>query len=148
MVKRDAETVEAYLEELPEERRKVIAQVRETILEHLPEGYEESMSWGMISYEIPLERYPDTYNGKPLAYITLAAQKRHYALYLMGVYQDEGLASQLRAGFEAAGKSLDMGKSCLRFRKLEDVPLDVIGDVVASVPPETFIERYEASRRK
>jgi uncharacterized protein YdhG (YjbR/CyaY superfamily) len=148
MSKGDAETVEAYLAALPEERREVVERVRQTILANLPEGYEEAMSWGMISYQIPLERYPDTYNGKPLAYINLAAQKRHYALYLMSVYQDEALAAELKAGFEAADKPLDMGKSCLRFRKLEDVPLDVIADVVASVPPDDFIARYEASRTR
>jgi uncharacterized protein YdhG (YjbR/CyaY superfamily) len=146
MVKSDTTTVDAYLAELPDERREVIERVRETILANLPDGYEEAMAWGMISYQIPLARYPDTYNGKPLAYISLAAQKRHYALYLMGVYQDAALEAELKAGFAAAGKSLDMGKSCLRFRKLEDVPLDIIAKVVASVSPDAFIARYEASR--
>ena len=109
MVKSDAETVDAYLAELPDDRRKVVEQVRETILANLPEGYEEAMGWGMISYQIPLARYPDTYNGKPLAYINLAAQKRHYALYLMGVYQDEALAVALKAGFAVAGKRAGYG---------------------------------------
>ena len=102
----------------------------------------------MISYEIPLEVYPDTYNGRPLSYVALAAQKRHYAVYLMGVYQNPEQEAQLREAFEQAGKKLDMGKSCLRFRKLEDVPLDVLGEVVASTPPEQFIARYEQARRK
>lgn len=148
MVKSKAETVDAYLAELPDERREVIQQVREIILSNLPEGYEETMAWGMITYQIPLARYPDTYNGKPLAYISLAAQKRHYALYLTCVYQDEALEAELKAGFEAAGKPLDMGKSCLRFRKLEDVPLNVIANIVASVPPDDFIASYEASRKR
>ena len=148
MVKSNATTVEGYLEELDPDRRRVVEAVRQMILDHLPEGYQESMNWGMISYEIPLEVYPDTYNGRPLGYVALAAQKQHYAVYLMGVYQDPEQEAQLREAFERAGKKLDMGKSCLRFKKLEDVPLDVIGEVIASTPPEQFIARYEQAREK
>ncbi|HEX2092862.1 MAG TPA: DUF1801 domain-containing protein [Longimicrobiaceae bacterium] len=148
MASSSAATVEEYLRELPEDRRTVVSRVREVILRSLPHGYRESMSWGMISYEIPLERYPDTYNGRPLGYVALAAQKNHYALYLMGVYGDPEQETRLREEFRKAGKKLDMGKACLRFRKLEDLPLDAIGQVVAGIPPEGFIARYEASRRK
>lgn len=148
MVKSNATTVQEYLEELDPDRRRVVSTVRQLILDHLPEGYQESMNWGMISYEIPLEVYPDTYNGRPLSYVALAAQKRHYAVYLMGVYQNPEQEAQLREAFEQAGKKLDMGKSCLRFRKLEDVPLDVLGEVVASTPPEQFIAQYEQARKK
>ena len=148
MVKSNATTVEGYLDELDPDRRRVVSTVRQLILDHLPEGYQESMNWGMISYEIPLEVYPDTYNGRPLSYVALAAQKRHYAVYLMGVYQNPEQEAQLREAFEQAGKKLDMGKSCLRFRKLEDVPLDVLGEVVASTPPEQFIAQYEQARKK
>ncbi len=148
MVQSKASTVEQYLEELPAERREVVSRVRKTILENLPEGYSEAMNWGMISYEIPLERYPETYNGKPLGYVALAAQKNNYSLYMMGVYQDPEQEARLKAGFEQAGKKLDMGKSCVRFRKLEDVPLDVIGELIASTPPEAMIARYEDSRKK
>ena len=148
MVRSKASTVQEYLQELPPERRTVISRVREMILRHLPEGYDEAMNWGMISYEIPLEEYPDTYNGKPLAYAALAAQKNHYSLYLMGVYQDADQEAWLREGFRKAGKKLDMGKSCLRFRKLEDLPLDVIGQVIASTTPKEFIALYESSRKK
>lgn len=143
MAQSKATTVAAYLEELPEERRAVVSAVRDTILEHLPDGYVESMNWGMIGYQIPLSRYPNTYNGQPLGYVGLAAQKNHYALYLMGVYQDEALQERLREGFREAGKKLDMGKSCLRFRKLEDLPLDVVGEIVARTTPEQFIASYE-----
>ena len=147
MAKSSAVTVQDYLDELPEERRAVVSAVREVILEHLPDGYSESMNWGMISYEVPLERYPETYNGQPLCYLALAAQKNYYALYLMSVYQGSGEESWLRGEFKKAGKKLDMGKSCLRFRKLEDLPLEAIGQIVASTPPDKHIEHYEASRR-
>ena len=148
MVKSNATTVQEYLGELDPDRRRVVSTVRQLILDHLPEGYQESINWGMISYEIPLEVYPDTYNGQPLSYVALAAQKRHYAVYLMGVYQNPEQEAQLREAFEQAGKKLDLGKSCLRFKKLEDVPLDVLGEVVASTPPEQFIAQYEQSRKK
>ena len=148
MVSSSATSVEEYLNELPEDRRQVISAVREVILRNLPEGYQEAMNWGMISYEIPLERYPETYNSQPLSYLALAAQKRHYALYLMCVYGNEKQENWLRNEFQRAGKRLDMGKSCVRFRKLEDLPLAAIGQVVASLSPTEFIARYEASRRK
>ena len=126
----------------------MVSTIRQLILDHLPEGYQESMNWGMISYEIPPEVYPDTYNGQPLSYVGLAAQKQHYAVYLMGVYQNPEQEARLKEAFEQAGKKLDMGKPCLRFRKLEEVPLDVIGEVVASTPPEQFIAQYEKARKR
>lgn len=147
-MKSTASTVAEYLQELPPERRKVISTIRETILENLPEGYVENMNWGMISYEIPLEQYPETYNGQPLGYAALAAQKHHYALYLTGVYRDAEQEAQLKDGFEKAGKRLDMGKSCVRFRKLDDVPFEVIAQVIAGITPEQLIRSYEASRQK
>ena len=148
MAKSSATTVEEYLAELPDERRTVVAAVRDVVRRHLPEGYREAMNWGMISYEVPLERYPDTYNGQPLSYAALAAQKNYYALYLPSVYQSPGQEAWLREEFARAHKRLDMGKSCLRFKRLEDLPLDVIGRVVASTPPEQFIARHEASRQR
>jgi hypothetical protein len=125
----------------------VISQVRQVILDNLPEGYQETMNWGMISYEIPLERYPVTYNKKPLSYIGLAAQKNNYSLYLMGVYQDPEQEALLVDGFQQAGKRLDMGKSCVRFRRLDDLPLDVIAEIVGAISVEQYIERYELSRK-
>jgi len=148
MVSSQAATVAEYLDELPEERRAVVARVRQTVLDHLPAGYQETMRWGMISYEIPLERYPDTYNGQPLAYIGLAAQKRHYALYLMGVYADSAQERRLRQVYAQRGLRLDFGKSCLRFRRLEELPLDLIAELVAATPPEAHIAQYEASRKR
>ena len=143
-----AATVDEYIAELPAERARVVSAVRKVVLKNLPKGYRESMEFGMISYGIPLERFPDTYNGRPLGYAAIAAQKNHYAVYLMGVYGDPAGERALRDAFAAAGKKLDMGKSCVRFKSLDDIPLDAIGDAVAAMPAERFIALYEASRRK
>ncbi len=148
MVQSAAATVDEYLAELPEERRAVVAAVRDLVLKHLPAGYRETMGFGMICYGIPLSAYPDTYNGQPLCYAALAAQKRHYALYLMHVYQDGDEERRLRDAFAERGLKFDMGKSCLRFRRLDDLALDAVGATIASTPPSAFIARYEASRRK
>lgn len=148
MAKSTAATVDAYLAELPAERREVVAAVRDTIRARLPAGYEEAMRWGMISYEVPLARYPRTYNGQPLTYAALAAQKGHYALYLTCAYADAAQAKWLADAFAAAGKRLDMGKSCVRFRRLEDLPLPAVGEAIASTPPDRFIALYEAGRAK
>jgi uncharacterized protein DUF1801 len=147
MVSSKALTVDDYLAELPPERRSILASVRDLVRRNLPHGYQETMNWGMISYEIPLERYPDTYNKQPLAYAALAAQKNNYTLYLNSVYQDGDRKKWLEREFQKAGKKLDMGKSCLHFKRLEDLPLDVIAKAIGSTPPEKFIEQYEASRR-
>jgi hypothetical protein len=104
------------------------------------------MNWGMISYELPLSSYPRTYNGQPLSYVALAAQKNHYALYLMHAYPGSEQGKQLAEAFKRAGKKLDMGKSCLRFKALDDLPLEEVGRVIASTPPEKLIAQYEAAR--
>ncbi len=148
MVKSKATTVAQYLEELPPERREVIQRVREVILEHLPAGYAEAMNWGMISYEIPLADYPVTYNKQPLSYAGLVANKNNYTVYLMNVYQTPEMLKKLEDGFAAAGAKLDMGKSCVHFKKLEGFPLDVIGDLIAATPRDAFIAYYEASRKR
>jgi hypothetical protein len=148
MATNTATTVDAYLESLPDDRRQVVAAVRDTVLRNLPEGYQETMQSGMINYVVPLERYPNTYNKQPLPYLSIAAQKSHYALYLICAYQNPQQAEWLRGQFAQAGKKFDMGKSCLRFRKLEDLPLDAIGELVASTPPAEFIAGYEAARQR
>lgn len=148
MAQSAAATVEEYLAELPEDRRAVVAAVRDLVLRHLPAGYVEEMGFGMICYNVPLREYPQTYNKQPLCYAGLAAQKRHYALYLMNVYQDGEEERRLRDAFAAAGLKLDMGRSCLRFRRLDDLVLDAVGAAVARTPPPAFIAQYEASRRK
>lgn len=144
----EATTVARYLDELPADRRDTMASVRRMILEALPEGYVESMNWGMIAYEIPLERYPDTYNGQPLGVAALAAQKNKCSLYLHGPYMDPALTERLQAAFQAAGKKLDMGKACIRFKTVEDLVPDAIREAVSALDPDQFIALYERSRRK
>ena len=148
MTKSPATTVQQYLDDLPADRRAVVATVRDMILRHLPAGYQETMRFGMVSYEIPLERYSTTYNGQPLGYLALAAQKHYYALYLMGAYADADQEARLKEAFTRAGKKFDMGKSCLRFRTLDDVLWQAICQVVASTPPEDYIAHYEAARQQ
>lgn len=145
MVTSAAQNVEQYLAELSDDRREVITAMRKFIRRHLPKGYVESMTYGVILYGIPLAQYPNTYNGQPLGYLALAAQKNYYALYMLP-YGDEKTGQEMRAGFEAAGKKLDMGKSCVRFRRIDDLALDAVGKAIASTPPERFIEYYEAVR--
>jgi hypothetical protein len=141
--KTSASTVNELLGEMSDEQRKVISTVRGVITKNLPAGYEEGVGYGMISYSIPLKRYPETYNGHPLMYAALAAQKNHYALYLMCVYGSTGRKGWMEAEFKKAGKKLDMGKACVRFKNLDDLPLDVIGKVIAATPPEKYIQEYE-----
>jgi hypothetical protein len=148
MVSSKATTPAVYLASLPAERRKVIAAVRAVIRKHLPKGYVESMNWGMLAYEIPLSRYPDTYNKQPLMYLALAAQKNNYALYLTCTSSDKVLMGRLAAAYKAAGRTLDMGKGCLRFQSLEELPLDVVADIVASTPVDKRIALSEAALKK
>lgn len=143
-----ANTVGDYLAELPEARRRVVSAVRDLVNRHLPDGYVETMNWGMISWEIPLSRYPATYNGQPLSYVALAAQKRHCALYLPGCGADPSRDAALRRAYAAAGKRLDMGKACLRFEAWEDLVPDAIAAAVASTPVDAHIAQYEASRAR
>lgn len=147
MVQSAADTVDEYLAELPPERAAVIEEVRQVVLANLPDGIEESMNFGMIAYEIPLTRYPDTYNGQPLMYAALAAQKHHYALYLHSVYADESVEERLRAAYADAGFKLDLGKSCLRFKRIEQFLPAAAADVLRSCTVDDYIALYEASRR-
>ena len=142
----EAATIEQYLEELSDDRREAISAVRDTIVENLPDGYEETMNWGMITYAVPLETYPDTYNGQPLLMVALASQKNYMSLYLMAVYADDDRTKDFVKRYKATGKRLDMGKSCVRFRKLGDLPLDLIAETVGAVDVDGFIRAYERSR--
>jgi len=132
MVSSSATTATGYLESLPPERRETVAAVRKLIRANLPKGYRETMGLG--------------YNGKPLMYVALAAQKNNYSLYLTCAYMDEARSERLREAFARAGKKIDMGKSCIRFKSLDDLELDAIAAEIASTSPEDFIVRYEASR--
>ena len=146
MVQSKATTVKEYLDELPADRRREIAKVRSVVRRNLPKGYREMMGWGSICYAIPLERYPDTYNKRPLGCAAIAAQKNFNTLYLMGAYADPKQRKRLEDAFKKSGKKMDMGKSCLHFRKADDLPLDAIGGIIASTPPEKMIALYEAGR--
>ena len=136
----DAKTPEEYLSELEPVRREAISAVRDVILENLPDGYEEVMQYGMLSYVVPLSEFPDTYNGKPVMYMALGSQKQYMSLYLTTVYADSSLSDWFKERYLATGKKLDMGKSCVRFRKLEDLPLDLVAEVTALTPLAQFVE--------
>ena len=140
-----ANNVEEYLAALPEDRREVITAIREVILKNLPKGYEEGMQWGMPSYFVPLSAYPSGYNcqpDQPLPFVGFASQKNHMAFYGFCIYMDEELKNRFVEEWKNAGKKLDMGKSCVRFKKLEDVPLKVIGDAVKRVPMKKYFKQY------
>lgn len=141
-------TVQQYLAALPPERRAVIQAVREVILANLPEGYQECMQYGMIGYSVPHTLYPPGYHcdpRQPLPFAGLAAQKNAYSLYLMCVYGNSTHDAWFRKAWVAAGKKLDMGKACVRFKRLEDVPLEVVGEAIRRVPVEETIAHYEAA---
>ena len=141
-----AKSVEEYLAALPEDRREAITAIREVILKNLPKGYEEGMQWGMPSYFVPLSAYPSGYNCQPdqsLPFVGLASQKNHMAFFGFCIYMDEALKNRFVEDWKKTGKKLDMGKSCVRFKKLEDVPLKVIGDAVKRVPMKKYIKQYE-----
>ena len=141
-----AATVEEYLAELPAERREVVQRVRGLVNDHLPEGYVECMQYGMISWVVPLERYPTTYNKQPLAVLSLAAQKSAYSLYLMGLYADEESAERFRQRWVSTGRRLDMGKSCLRFRRFEDLDTELLGEAVGGLGVDDFVDAAERAR--
>ena len=148
MAQSKATTVDEYLAELPPERREVVSTVRNVIQENLPDGYEESMQFGMIGYVIPSETYPVTYNRKPLMYAALASQKNYISLYLMNIYGDPEAKRWFTEQYRTRGKKLDMGKSCVRFKKLEDLPIDLIGSAIARTPVAGYIGIYETSSPK
>ena len=146
-----AKTVSQYLAEVPADRRKAIEQVRAAIRKHLPKGYEEIMQYGMIGYAVPLKLYPAGYHCKPdepLPFLFLASQKNFMALYMFCMYVDKIDEARFREDYKATGKKLDMGKSCIRFKKTEDLALDVIGKAIARRPVKKFIEIYESRLAK
>lgn len=138
-------TVEQYLAALPADRRAALIAVRKVILRNLPDGFEEALQYGAISYVVPLSRFPKTYNGQPLALASLASQKSHMAVYLMNIY-DEASNRWFAAEYRKSGKKLDMGRACVRFKKLDDLPLDVIGRAIARTGADEFIDKYMKTR--
>ena len=142
-----ATTVEQYLASLPDDRRAAIEAVRKVILKNLDADYEEGMQYGMIGYYVPHRVFPAGYHAdprKPLPFAALASQKSHMALYLMSVYGDDGQEAWLRQAWEKTGQRLDMGKSCVRFKKLDDLPLEVVGEAIRRSPVASFVARYKA----
>jgi len=142
-----ATTVDQYLASLPEDRRAAISAVRDVILENLDEHYEEGMQYGMIGYYVPHKVFPAGYHcdpKQPLPFASLASQKSHMAVYLMCVYGQPEQEQWFREAWAKTGKKLDMGKSCVRFKKLEDVALDVLGEAIRCAPTKAYIEHYES----
>jgi hypothetical protein len=146
VVTSSAATVDEYVASLPDERRQAIETVRKVVRDNLPDGYREGMQFGMIGWYVPLERFPDTYNEQPLGLAGLASQKNYMSLYLNTVYGDPATERWFRDRYAASGKTLDMGKSCVRFRKVEDLPLDVIGETIARADLDRYVASYEAVR--
>ena len=143
-----AMTPETYLAELPAERRAALSAVRDVIRANLPNGYQETVHDGMLLYCVPLSRYANTPNTQPLWYVALAPAKHYNSLHLMSVYGSREQEQQLRAAFASAGKKLDMGKACIRLKSADDLALDAIGALVASIPVDRWIEIFESSRRR
>jgi hypothetical protein len=141
-----AKTVDEYIASLPKDRAEGVRKTRELVLKNLPKGYEEVMNWGMITYQIPFETYPDTYNGQPLGYAAIASQKSNFAIYLTGLYVDKDTVEKFKEAYKKSGKRLDMGKSCLRFKKFEDLPADLIGDTVAMYSVEDYIRMSDKDK--
>lgn len=141
-----AKTVQEYLDQLPDHRREAISAVRDVMLKNLPKGFEEGMQHGMIGYFVPHSVYPDGYHcnpKEPLPYASLAAQKNYMSIYLMCIYGDEAHRDWFVEAWNKTGKKLDMGKSCVRFKKLEDVPLKVVGQAMKRVTVKKYIDFYE-----
>jgi hypothetical protein len=146
MPRSPAATPDEYIASLPDDRRQAVATVRDVINRNLPPGYEEGMQYGMIGWYIPLERFPDTYNGQPLGIAGLASQKDYISLYLNTVYGSPDEEAWFKDRYAASGKKLNMGKSCLRFRRLDDVPLDVIGETIARADLDRTLAHYQQAR--
>ena len=141
-----ATTIEEYLARLPEDRRDAIAKVRRVILKHLPKGYEEVVQYGMLGYVVPLKAFPSGYlnrKNEPVPYVCLASQKNYMSIYLMSVYGPG--EAEFRKEYAATGKKLNMGKSCVRFKKIDDLALEVIGKAVARLPMKKWIAMCEAA---
>ncbi|WP_299705388.1 DUF1801 domain-containing protein [uncultured Pontibacter sp.] len=147
-----APTPELYIAELPEERQPIMTALREVILENLPEGFEEVMGYGMMGYAVPHTLYPAGYHcdpKQPLPFMSIASQKNHIVIYHMGMYANEDLLNWFKAEYPKHSKTkLDMGKSCIRFKKPEHVPLALIGELASKLPPQEWIEIYESVIKK
>ena len=139
-------TPDEYIASLPPDRREAVSAVRDVVRRNLPAGFKEGMEFGMIAWYVPLETFPNTYNGRPLGLAALASQKNYMSLYLNSVYGDPKTEAWFKQRYEASGKKLDLGKSCVRFKRVEDLPLDVIGETIARVDLDSYLAGYEEAR--
>jgi hypothetical protein len=139
-------TVAAYLAALTPEKRAVIEEARAFVHKHIPKGYAEFMNWGVINWGIPLEEFADTYNGQPLCYVGLGAQKNYNSYYLMGAHDSSNGANLLAEAFKKAGKRLDMGKCCLHFKTLDDLELASVAKVIGMSTPKEFVAYYKRTK--
>ena len=146
MVSSQAISVNQYLAELPEVRRHDITELVNLVRKHLPEGYEEVMAWGMVGFQVPMSVSGPTYNNQPIGPVAIAAQKNHISLYLLSIYASEDLTAEFQARWLASGKKLDMGKSCIRFKTLEQADLPTIEWAVGLLKPTEFVEMYLNAR--
>jgi hypothetical protein len=142
-----ASSVDEYLAGLPADRRATLSALRQVIRDHLQPGFEEAMQYGMISYVIPLTRFPDTYNGHPLAIVALGAQKNNFVLHLMCIYGNSENRRWFESEFRKSGKKLDAGKACVRFRSLDDLPLELIGRTVSTLRDDRLGRPVESTRQ-
>lgn len=146
-MKIEANNPDEYIEKLPEDRQKAIAKIRKILLDKLPDGFQETMSYGMIGYVVPHSTYPKGYHVNPklpLPFINLASQKNYIALYHSGIYADPNLLTWFKNEYPKHSNSkLDMGKSCIRFKNLEDIPFRLIGELAEKISPQDWISNYE-----
>lgn len=141
-----ASTVEEYLSELPDDRREIIAAVRQVVLDNLGQGFEEGMQYGMIGYYVPHSVYPAGYHcnpSEPLPFMSLASQKNYCSLYAMSLYSDAETLAAFQLRWKQTGKKLNMGKSCIRFKKLNDLALDLIAEHIGAVNVDDYIASYD-----
>jgi hypothetical protein len=148
VTKRPALTVRQWLASVPAERKHAINAVRNAVNEHLPQGYEETVDWGMLAWVVPLATLPNTHNGHPLMLAALGAHTKLMTIYLMSVYSDPKIRREFETAYKKTGKKLDMGGSCVHFKTLDDLPLDVVGDIIARVAVNEYVERYQHSRTR
>lgn len=147
-----ATTPNEYINELPEERKEAFSALRKVVLENLPDGFVEEMSYGMIGYVVPHSLFPAGYHCDPklpLPFINIASQKNYIALYHMGIYSNPELLNWFTTEYpKHCSTKLDMGKSCIRFKKIEQIPYQLIGQLAQKISPEDWIKEYQKSLKK
>src|SRR4051812_40438676 len=141
-------TVDQWLASVPAERKDAINAVRDAVNEHLPQGYQETVDWGMLAWVVPFSTLPNTHNGHPLLLAALGAHRKLMTVYLMSVYGDSTIRREFEIAYKKTGKKLNMGGCCVHFKKLDDLPLDVVGHTIARVAVDQYVEHYENSRTK